>query len=125
MVPIPPPAWLPKLSALISDREDFLAKIASVGKRIVIWGAAGKGIVLAHAISKVRIDFEVTDADSNRWGYFLEGSGKEVRRPVDIRDAIDQKSLILVANPNHLNQVREYLGSASEAALPSYLLNSN
>ena len=118
-------AWLPKISSLINDREDFLAKLATLNKRIVIWGAAGKGIVLAHAISKVRTDFEVTDADSHRWGYFLEGSGKEVRRPADIRDRVVHESLILVANPNHLNQVQEYLGSAANTELPSFLLNSN
>jgi SAM-dependent methyltransferase len=95
------PKLLPEISNLIMEREIFLEKIVSLDKRVVIWGAAGKGIVLAHAISKVRTDFEVTDADSNRWGYFLEGSGKEVRRPVDIRDCVDQNSCILVANPNH------------------------
>jgi hypothetical protein len=114
---------LSKVSSLLSDRKDFLSKVADVDKRIVIWGAAGKGIILAHAISKVRIDFDVTDADSNRWGYFLEGSGIEVSRPTDVRECVDQKSLILVANPNHLSQVREYLGSAGNIALPSYLLN--
>ena len=118
-------AWLSKISTLINDREDFLGRLSSLDKRIVIWGAAGKGIVLAHAISKVRTDFEVTDADSHRWGYFLEGSGKEVRRPADIRDGVVHDSLILVANPNHLNQVQEYLGSAANTELPSFLLNSN
>jgi hypothetical protein len=112
-----------KISSLFSDREDFLMKIADVDKRIVIWGAAGKGIVLAHAISKVRRDFDVTDADSNRWGYYLEGSGKRVAHPAEIRENVGQKSLILVANPNHLTQVREYLGSVSNIALPSYLLS--
>jgi hypothetical protein len=119
------PVLLPKISNLIDDREDFLEKIVSLDKSIVVWGAAGKGIVLAHALSTVRNDFEVTDADSNRWGYYLEGSGKEVRRPVDIRDGVDQSSLILVANPNHLSQVKEYLGSATKVDLPSCLLNSN
>lgn len=117
------PVLLPEISNLINDREDFLEKIASLDKKIVIWGAAGKGIVLAHAISKVRSDFGVTDTDSNRWGYYLEGSGKEVSRPVDIRDCVDQNSLILVANPNHLSQVRGYLGLAAKVDLPSYLLN--
>lgn len=119
------PTWLQGISSLINERDEFLKKIANLDKRIVIWGAAGKGIVLAHAISKVRKDFEVTDADSNRWGYFLEGSGKEVKRPADIQDSLDKKSLILVANPNHLSQVQMYLGSAAEITLPSYLLDSN
>lgn len=121
----PPPAWLPRISALMNDRENFLSKISRVDKRIVIWGAAGKGIVLAHAISKVRTDFEVTDADSNRWGYFLECSGKEVMCPVNIRDCLDQKSLILVANPNHLSQVQEYLGLTANVGLASSLLDKN
>ena len=119
------PTGLPEISSLISDREEFLKKIANLDKRIVIWGAAGKGIVLAHAISRVRKDFEVTDADSNRWGYFLEGSGKEVKRPADIQDSLDKKSLILVANPNHLSQVKMYLGSAVEITSPSHLLDPN
>ena len=117
------PVLLPEIPNLINDREVFLEKIASLDKKIVIWGAAGKGIVLAHAISKVRFDFKVTDTDSNRWSYYLEGSGKEVSRSVDIRDCVDQNSLILVANPNHLSQVREYLGLAAKVDLPSYLLN--
>jgi len=119
------PNWLPRILNLINDREEFLRMIVMLDKRIVIWGAAGKGIVLAHAISTVRTDFEVTDADSNRWGYFLEGSGKEVKRPEDIRENLDINSLILVANPNHLSQVQEYLGPAAEVTLPSYLLDSN
>jgi hypothetical protein len=117
------PLWLPKISTLISDRKEFLDRIADLDKRIVIWGAAGKGIVLAHAISTVRKDFDVTDADSNRWGYFLEGSGKEVRPPTEIRNGLALDSWILVANPNHLSQVQEYLGSAAMVALPADLLD--
>jgi hypothetical protein len=117
------PIWLPKISSLITDREQFLDRVADLDKRIVIWGAAGKGIVLAHAISTVRQDFDVTDADSNRWGYFLEGSGNEVRPPAEIRSGLASDSWILVANPNHLSQVQGYLGSAAKAALPRDLLD--
>jgi len=116
------PIWLPKISTLIADRKEFLDRVADLDKRIVIWGAAGKGIVLAHAISTVRKDFNVTDADSNRWGYFLEGSGKEVRSPAEIRNGLTSDSWVLVANPNHLSQVQGYLGSAAKAALPRDLL---
>ncbi len=40
-------------------------------------------------------------------------------------DGVVNDSLILVANPNHLNQVQEYLGSVANTELPSFLLNSN
>jgi hypothetical protein len=119
------PKWLPKISNLINDRNDFLEKISKLDKRIVIWGAAGKGIVLAHAISKVRNDFEITDADANRWNFFLEGSGKKVISPLEIRDNLDLDSLVLVANPNHLSQVQDYIGLTFKTGLPSDFLDSN
>jgi hypothetical protein len=119
------PTWLPKISQLMNDRNTFLEKVAALDKRIVVWGAAGKGIVLAHAISKVRNDFEMTDADSNRWNFFLEGSGKKVKSPVEIRNNLGLESLVLVANPNHLSQVQDYLGLNFKIGLPSDLLDSH
>jgi hypothetical protein len=95
-----------------------LNNLTKIDRPIAFWGAAGKGIVLAHAIMKAKDKFLAIDADSYRWGYFLEASGVEVLSP-SAAASLDKETLILVCNPNHIEQVKQFIGNKFEVTIPS------
>lgn len=110
------------VSNLFEAKEVFLDQIASIDRDLIIWGAAGKGAVLAHALTTVGLNCQVIDADKNRWTLYLEGSGVQVQSPKDGMRLARKDSLILVCNPNHLYEVRNYVGESLKVILPSNLI---
>jgi hypothetical protein len=102
---------------LFAQKEAFLDHLAAIDQPIAIWGAAGKGIVLAHACLSVRAQILAIDADSHRWGHFLEVSGTEVLSPSAVA-TLKKDSLILVCNPNHLEDVKKFVGNDFEIKTP-------
>lgn len=100
-----------ELGNLFSLRQNTLASLA--GKDLLVWGAAGKGIVLTHAlVSSGANVIGVIDADSNRWGLFTEVSGKQV---VSADYATNHPGTpILVANPNHYDPIAEHYDDLCE-----------
>lgn len=105
---------------LFDEKNSYLNYLKLIDRQLVIWGAAGKGIVLAHASMSYHHKIVAIDADSHRWGYFLEASGVEVLPP-HAAARMDEESLILVCNPNHLEQVKQFIGDRMEVKLPSDL----
>ena len=85
------------------------------GRRLVLWGAAGKGITLAHALVQAGIEVSfAVDADPARQHKFMEGSGARVLTPEELLDTVSDQ-LLVVCNPNHLTQVQQFVGASVEA----------
>jgi hypothetical protein len=97
---------------LVKARLQMLDALA--GREVLLWGAAGKGIILAHALTEsgVEVCFAV-DADPVRQGKFMEVSGVEVVSPQDAMDALTDRVLV-VCNPSHVRAVREFVGASAE-----------
>jgi hypothetical protein len=72
----------PQIDDLLGVRESMLTKAADLDRSIAIWGAAGKGIVLSHALVARGVkDISVIDADPSRWNRHIEPTGIQVPRP--------------------------------------------
>jgi SAM-dependent methyltransferase len=107
------------VSALFEARNQALQRIASIKRPVAVWGAAGKGIVLVHALTSFMTTSVIAiDADSHRWNKYLECSGIQVMSPESAMDHLPHDLLILVSNPNHLDQVRKYVNNRFEVQLP-------
>lgn len=119
----PPPVPYPyadRLDRVLAIRDRTLA--AAVGRPLAIWGAAGKGIVLAHALVSAGAELlAAIDADPGRHGHHLEVSGLEVLPPDTAAGHLPADTTILVCNPNHLDAVRQAVGERWQVQLPSEL----
>jgi len=92
---------------VLARREAALrTSISALGRPVVVWGAAGKGTVLAHMLVGCRVEVSAIDADPVRWGLFLERSGVRIASPDEHLAALSPDAMILVCNPNHLEAVR-------------------
>ncbi len=105
---------------LFKARSYALQQIAKVKQPIAIWGAAGKGIVLAHALKlTLSVPIIAIDADFHRWSKYLECFGVEILSPAKSIKHSSKDMLILVSNPNHLEQVKTYPGNRFDVGIPS------
>jgi len=107
------------LSDLFREKDLFLGHLKIMERPIALWGAAGKGIVLAHAMQEVQEHLYAIDADSHRWGLYLEASGVEVIEPNLALERAVKETLILVCNPNHIDQVKSFVGNRFEVRIPT------
>jgi SAM-dependent methyltransferase len=107
------------IRALSRRRTDFISALTNEDRPVAIWGAAGKGIVLSHALAQVHKDTFAIDADPLRWGLFMEASGISVQSPTGAIGSLPKETLILVCNPNHLADVTRFIDGGWDVSLPS------
>jgi hypothetical protein len=105
-----------KLDALVENRLRDIGALVELGCPIVVWGAAGKGTVLCHALWTGKVDVQAIDADPRRWHRHLETSGVQILPPAQIAELAKQGCLVIVANPNHLPAVRKSCGQGGAVA---------
>jgi hypothetical protein len=94
---------------LSESRKSSLRTLRANKPEIVIWGGAGKGAVLAQALSAEHNLICVVDVDRNKHGVFMEGSGVEIKSPELLEKRLNKGTLVLVSNPSHLGDVRQHL----------------
>lgn len=106
------------IEALLTYRQGTISSLGSTDRTVVLWGAAAKGVVAAHALQQPGVALKaVVDADPNKWGLFLECSGVEVWDPASLRRMLarDPDLTVRVVNPRHVDEVRRFLGSGAGA----------
>lgn len=109
------------LDRLMQQRGECLMLLENTASQVAIWGAAGKGQVLSHALHPGQDVFAV-DAYSERWSKFLEASGVQVFSPEEAMRIIEDDSLVLVSNPRHFGEVVRYVdGSCRVYAVDRHL----
>ena len=80
---------------------------------VVPWGAAGKGIVLAHALVQAGADVPYAiDADPGRQGLHMEVSGVPILDPDRGVEGLPRDAHLWVCNPNHTADVGAFLAAA-------------
>jgi hypothetical protein len=110
------------ITALLDRRAAVREAAAATRRPIAVWGAAGKGIVLAHALLEAGAAvLGAIDADPARQGLFMEVSGLPILSPEDGLRDLPAETAILVCNPNHLTAVRDHVGDARTVLLPDEL----
>ena len=101
-----PDAGPPDLHPLFARRSRDLESPGVV----VPWGAAGKGIVLAHALIEAgaTVPYAI-DADPGRQGLHMEVSGVSIVAPEDGVARLPEGAQVWVCNPNHQEEVSAFL----------------
>jgi len=108
-----------QIDTLLRARQSMLSSAADLDRPVAIWGAAGKGIVLAHALASSGVqDISVIDADPSRWELHIEPTGIQVQSPDSALNLLSARTLVLVCNPNHFRDVQGRVDGRWELALP-------
>jgi hypothetical protein len=99
-------------------RESEISLLANDKRPIAIYGAAGKGIVLAYSLSQAGVtDLVAIDSDPNRHNLFMETSGVQILDMKVLKTRLNRDFLILVANPNHYSYVSMYFEEENIACI--------
>lgn len=94
---------------LLSElRARTVFAVRGLGVRPVVWGAAGKGQVLAHALGR-GLGTAAIDADPAKSGKYLELSAVRVDGKERGVETVVDNSVVLVSNPRHLGQVVDFV----------------
>jgi len=110
-----------QIDDLMGVRDSLLRKV-DLDRSFAIWGAAGKGIVLAHTLTERGVgNISLIDADPSRWSLYVEPSGIRVLSPDAALERLDGETMVLVCNPNHLEAIQDRVDGRWELALPSDL----
>jgi hypothetical protein len=100
----------PDLSTLFARRDSDLDAPGVV----VPWGAAGKGIVLAHALLQAGAEVPYAiDADPGRQGLHMEVSGVPILDPRRGVELLPRDGRVWVCNPNHAADVAAFMATVS------------
>jgi hypothetical protein len=94
-----------RLSRARSSSQSRLSSLKSEIGAVVVWGAAQKGSMIAHAMGEVEIppDF-IVDVDPRKHGKFL-GGGYPISSPDVI--PIDKTTAVIIANSNYISEIRK------------------
>jgi len=112
-----------QIALLLGAREAVLRQAAVLDRPIAIWGAAGKGIVLGHALAGCGVEnLSMIDADPSRWNLHIEPTGIQVLSPEKAQSCLDSGTIVLVCNPNHLREIQDRIDGRWELALPRHLI---
>jgi len=108
-----------QIDDLLGVRKSMLRRAADLDRPIALWGSAGKGIVLGHALVGCGVkDVSMIDADPSRWNLHIEPTGIQVLSPERAQYRLGAQTLVLVCNPNHLREIHNRLEGRWELALP-------
>jgi len=103
---------------LVEEKSKFLSRAGSFGP-IALFGAAGKGIVLAEALIKSGAYLTCAiDSSKIRFGKFLEVSGIEVISVEKAINSLPIDTTVLVCNPNHVGEAKDILRNKFKIILP-------
>lgn len=85
-------------------------KLSSSG-RIVVWGAAAKGVVFSSKAPlhiRRKIEYAI-DINPNKQGQFMPISGVEVLDPISGLAMLSTTTVVVIMNPNYEQEIRESL----------------
>ena len=89
--------FLPKYRRKISEWRERLGKMASKGRRIVLWGSGSKAVSFLTTFRlRDGIDY-VVDINPYRQGAFMPGTGQEIVAPDFLREYLPEIVIIMNA----------------------------
>lgn len=92
---------------LAKQRGNFLLAIGASSKELIVYGAAGKGSVIAMQLARKGLTLTCLDSDPRKNGLYMEGSGVRVVLPSH-KHLPRFDSVILVANYKHQEFVKTF-----------------
>ncbi len=106
-------ALLQRANQLLNDRAAAVERLRSRAVPIVLWGAAGKGVVAADAFVSAGVEvLAAVDLDHAKHGSHLECSGSQVIAPDSLPGFLTEQvdAVVVVVNPRHHHEVQQFLG---------------
>jgi hypothetical protein len=99
---------------VFKSRNSELSTLREMGREVVIYGSAGKGIVFGFTLIQEGIDCSYAlDANPDKVGLYMEGSGIQILSNEKLGE-LSRKSLIVVMNPNHFSYANEKYSESFE-----------
>ena len=97
-----------KFLELQAKRDSFLEKIVKTNEKVIVWGAAGKGAVVALNLQLCGLEPIIVDLDPMKQNKYLECSGLKVWSPHQI-DFTRYTGTVVAANQNHKSWIKKYV----------------
>lgn len=91
----------------VSSWQDTLNKIASAGKRAVLWGGGAKGVSF---LNMLKIDDQVqyaVDINPRKQGLYLPGTSHEIVSPESLTSV--QPDIVIIVNPIYKQEIQDTL----------------
>ncbi len=88
-----------------------LARAATEGKRVVVWGASSKGVGFLTALEAGRAIDRVVDINPYKQGKFMPGTAQEIVSPDSLES--EPADLVIVMNPIYLDEITADLAGRS------------
>ena len=91
----------------IDEWDQDLARINGSGRRIVAWGAGGRGINFLNLVGAGRFIRYIVDINPTRQGGYIPGSGQKVIAPESLREY--RPDVLVVTNATYEKEVRQHV----------------
>jgi SAM-dependent methyltransferase len=89
--------------------SEELDRMATAGKKGVIWGGGSKGVTFSNALKASDLLGYVVDINPHKQGKFVPGTGQEIVSPEFLKEY--RPDVILVMNPNYLSEIKRQVNS--------------
>ncbi len=91
----------------LSEWRERLSRLKAEGKRVVLWGSAGKGVSFLNAFKDLRAVDCVVDINERRQGKFMPGTGERIVSPEQMREY--RPDLVIVSNGIYEPEIRQQM----------------
>ena len=89
-----------------------LTSFSNINKKIVVWGAASKGVIFSLLLQRqgIKVD-RIIDISPDKQGRYIPGTGLQVMSPTEGLKDLPVGSEIHIMNPNYIEEVRSMVGT--------------
>jgi len=95
-----------KMEEIFETRKKEISLLQATDRPILIFGAAGKGIVSGFTLINEGVNvIYAIDSNIKHQGKYMECSGIRVITETEIKAKLSSKTIVLIANPNHMQYV--------------------
>jgi hypothetical protein len=114
-----PADFLRSLSHLIErhsqESTNARAPIVSQNRRIVVWGAASKGVIFTLHLQRAGLPIDrIVDINPKKQGRYIPATGLRVSSPKEAMESLPLKTMIYVMNSNYLDEIRDLTNNQFE-----------
>lgn len=102
-------AFSDHLEAARRGWNERLRDLGEDGKKVVVWGAGGKGVSFINFLEEARHVEALVDINPRKQGMYLAGSGHEILAPEALRDR--RPDVVVVMNPLYKQEIEATLRS--------------
>lgn len=104
-----------RCAAHMAQSAALLDRLAAENKRVALWGAGAKGVTFLNSLSVPveRIPY-VVDINTRKQGRYIPGTGQQIIAPESLSSY--RPDVILVMNPNYLDEIRAAVGKIGLSA---------